>query len=88
VSCVFPRDFWFKLLSQVGLQVVAPQSGLPSFMIWGEKLLGRLMDLLRRGSTFFSRTRRRATYHYINKKERYKVKLDLGAKNHLTAARI
>jgi hypothetical protein len=34
VSCVFLSDFWFKLLRQVGLQVLAPQPSLPSFMIW------------------------------------------------------
>lgn len=36
VSCVFSRDFLFKLLRQLGLQTLAPQPGLPSMLWWEE----------------------------------------------------
>lgn len=36
VACVFSREFWFKLLRQLGLQLLAPQPGLPSMLCWEE----------------------------------------------------
>jgi hypothetical protein len=49
VACVFSRDFWFKLLSQVGLQMVAPQPGSPSFMSWWEEVSGIVNGLVKKG---------------------------------------
>jgi hypothetical protein len=48
VSCVFSRDFWFKLLRQVGLQVLAPQPGLPS-LIWWEDASGSVNGPIKKG---------------------------------------
>jgi hypothetical protein len=49
VSCVFSREFWFKLLRQLGLQYLAPQPGLPSFMLWWEEALGSVNGPIKKG---------------------------------------
>jgi hypothetical protein len=49
VSCVFSREFWFKLPRQLGLQYLAPQPGLPSFMLWWEEALGSVNGPIKKG---------------------------------------
>jgi hypothetical protein len=49
VSCVFSREFWFKLLRQLGLQFPAPQLGLPSFMLWWKEASGSVNGPIKKG---------------------------------------
>jgi hypothetical protein len=37
LSCVFAREFWYKVLLKVQLQELAPQPGESSFMEWWQK---------------------------------------------------
>jgi hypothetical protein len=37
LSCVFAREFWYKVLQKVQLQELAPQPGESSFMEWWQK---------------------------------------------------
>jgi hypothetical protein len=34
LSCVFPREFWFRTVRPYGLQILAPQSEDRSFFLW------------------------------------------------------
>jgi hypothetical protein len=38
IGCVFAREFWFKLLHQVNLQLLAPQSEDSAFLEWWRTL--------------------------------------------------
>jgi hypothetical protein len=38
IGCVFTREFWFKLLSQVNIQNLAPQLGDGAFMEWWHEI--------------------------------------------------
>ena len=38
LSCVFAREFWFKLLQRVGLQFLAPRIGEELFNDWWERI--------------------------------------------------
>jgi hypothetical protein len=38
VGCTFAREFWFRFLSQVGLQSLSPQLTDTSFYDWWEKV--------------------------------------------------
>jgi hypothetical protein len=49
VSCVFTRDFWFHLLRPFGLESLAPQPGLLSFMNWWEQITGAVAGLPGKG---------------------------------------
>jgi hypothetical protein len=49
ISCVFAREFWFKLLESVQLQELAPQSDAISFMGWWWKTNERPSGLIKKG---------------------------------------
>jgi hypothetical protein len=51
IGCVFARDFWFKLLSQVNLQNMASQLVDASFMGWWRWLGNQIHGVSGRGSS-------------------------------------
>jgi hypothetical protein len=49
VLCVFAREFWFRLFSQIGLQVYSPQPTEISFHNWWERVSNAASEVLRKG---------------------------------------
>jgi hypothetical protein len=49
VLCVFAREFWFQLFSQIGLQVYSPQPIEISFHNWWERVSNAASEVLRKG---------------------------------------
>ena len=45
LGCVFSRQFWFSLLQQVGLPLLAPTTGKSSFDNWWAKVEASLMGM-------------------------------------------
>jgi len=49
VLCVFAREFWFRLFSQIGLQAFSPQHTETSFHNWWERVSNVASEMLRKG---------------------------------------
>jgi hypothetical protein len=49
IGCVFAREFWFKLLLQVNLQFLAPQSEDSAFLEWWRTLCTKVSAIARDG---------------------------------------
>jgi hypothetical protein len=49
VSCVFSRQFWFHMLHQIGLHMLAPQLNEHSFDSWWERTNMAASGLLKQG---------------------------------------
>jgi hypothetical protein len=49
LSCVFAREFWYKVLLKVHLQELAPQLGESSFMEWWQKENKRALGPSKKG---------------------------------------
>jgi hypothetical protein len=49
IGCVFAREFWFKLLLQVNLQLFAPQSEDSAFLEWWRMLCTKISGIARDG---------------------------------------
>jgi hypothetical protein len=49
IGCVFAREFWFKLLLQVNLQFLAPQSEDSAFLEWWRTLCTKVSGNARDG---------------------------------------
>jgi hypothetical protein len=49
IGCVFAREFWFKLLLQVNLQFLAPQSEDSAFLEWWRMLCTKVSGIARDG---------------------------------------
>jgi len=49
LSCVFAREFWFKLLQRVGLQFLSPQIGEELFDDWWERINVHVGHQLQKG---------------------------------------
>jgi hypothetical protein len=49
IGCVFAREFWFKLLHQVNLQLLAPQSEDSAFLEWWRILCTKVSGIARDG---------------------------------------
>jgi hypothetical protein len=49
IGCVFAREFWFKLLLQVNLQLLAPQSEDSAFLEWWRTLCTKVSGIARDG---------------------------------------
>jgi hypothetical protein len=47
-NCVFAREFWYRLLSQVNLQFLAPQPEGWSFVVWWSLAAGQISGVARR----------------------------------------
>lgn len=48
-TCVFPRDFWFRILSQFDFQHCAPSRHERSFAEWWRKSLKKVQKVRRKG---------------------------------------
>jgi hypothetical protein len=49
VSCVFARIFWYNLLRKFGLDNLAPQPGLTSFLEWWEIASETVQGMVKKG---------------------------------------
>jgi hypothetical protein len=49
LSCVFAREFWYKVLQKVQLQDLAPQPGERSFMEWWQGQIRELQGPSKKG---------------------------------------
>jgi hypothetical protein len=49
LSCIFAREFWFRLLQKFGMQSLAPQLAETSFDDWWEKILGETEEQTKQG---------------------------------------
>jgi hypothetical protein len=49
VSCVFARIFWYNLLRKFGLDILAPQLGLTSFLEWWEMVSETVQGMVKKG---------------------------------------
>jgi hypothetical protein len=49
VSCVFARIFWYNLLRKFGLDNLAPQPGLTSFLDWWETSSETVQGMVKKG---------------------------------------
>ena len=49
VSCVFARLFWYNLLRKFGLDILAPQPGLTSFLDWWEMISETVQGMVKKG---------------------------------------
>jgi hypothetical protein len=45
IGCVFTREFWFRFLSQVGLQSLSPQPTELSFLDWWDRVTSATSDI-------------------------------------------
>jgi hypothetical protein len=53
IGCVFARGFWFKLLSQVNIQSLAPQIGEEAFMNWWKMICTHVHGVAQEGLNSF-----------------------------------
>ena len=49
IGCVFTREFWFRFLSQVGLQSLSPQPTELSFLDWWDRVTSGTSDIISYG---------------------------------------
>jgi hypothetical protein len=49
ISCVFSRQFWFRLFHGVGLHMLAPGLEETSFFGWWERITAKVDDDVRKG---------------------------------------
>ena len=49
ILCVFTREFWFRFLSQVGLQSLSPQPTDLSFFDWWDRVSSATSDVILQG---------------------------------------
>jgi hypothetical protein len=49
IGCVFAREFWFKSLSEVNIQNMAPQLGDGAFMEWWHKICSQVHGVAQEG---------------------------------------
>jgi hypothetical protein len=49
MGCIFTREFWFRFLSQVGLQSLSPQPSDLSFLDWWDRATSSISEIISHG---------------------------------------